>query len=386
MPGLIDNLVVYRPTRIGVLVVGLFTLVHLPVGQQVGRLRIDNHQILDIGDLVRRECPRPDPRLGQIAVQRPVALVNRGTPEAKSDLSAGRTVDGRKVHRLALVLHLGDELSVQVNTQRTPAPNAGHMIPLPGGTRRCGRRRLVVALADLEDIVVDLHVAETQADFAFETHDRRNVRIVVLEVLHIDPAFERNLRKSRQVALVVEPRHDVFVAGPDVDALAPSRSPQHKIKRARRCENRHTAIGMHNPKRQTIELSRIERLIHGNLYIIRDIGSGLDCRLILREVIQRLVKQYRRASGRDVVGFEQFGANLDGHAGIPVHNLRSGDRKPGFLSGRRDRYDLCLFPLGLRDVDRRLVFSSFLTSCKDQNRCQCGPYSFHFHSFCFLGN
>lgn len=66
---LIDNPIIENAikNRVSTRLFKHFAFVHLPIGQQAGRLRIDNHQILVVGDFIRRapatrHVPRPNNR------------------------------------------------------------------------------------------------------------------------------------------------------------------------------------------------------------------------------------------------------------------------------------------------------------------------------------
>ena len=85
------------------------------------------------------------------------------------------------------------------------------MIPLARIKRFRGRSRLIIAMADLKNVLGDLHVSEADTALALNTHNRTNIRIIVLESVHIDTGFKRYGFECSKIGVFLKRRHFINV-------------------------------------------------------------------------------------------------------------------------------------------------------------------------------
>ena len=277
------------------------------------------------------------------------------------------------INRLSLVLLLGNKFSVDVNTQHRARPYGSHMVPLVQSTRRTDSCRLIIAFADLEHVIADLHIAETHTNFTLKAHNRRYVRIALLKCINHNTAFKRHLLHRVEIQTLKwrflwKSRNKALVSRSDINRFALDRCPEYEKKLTRRFQNRHASVRRGDSDRQTIECSRFKFLVHDNFDTFRNIFSGSNHHLSFRK--RKVFECNGSPSVFVIIIRNQFGTRLKRYMRITIDNLCRWNRKFSLLSFLRNRNGLYLFALRFGNVNRRRVFNSVLTSANQRYTCE----------------
>ena len=313
----------------GTAVVGL-PGVHAPVSEQpVGR-GVDIVHV--VGDLGLREGACPYAALGDIAVQRTAAAI--GGSQVETARIVARQVDG-----LALRFHARGILPVDIDVPRRARPDCGDVVPLLLVERLVGSCGLVGVVTDLDAVGIDLHVAETYAADALDTHDGTDIRIAGLEAEHVYAGFERELRKGCQVGILLERSHLVDVARSQVDRLADHRGLQHDEERAARFEHAYSAGYGLDAHGDAIghALGELRDGRHREVDRRRGVVAGQDGRFGRTQGVAFLGRNLVVFAVLVVIGSQQFGPHFQLDPHVVLHNHRGGygDRGlgRGFVDG-----------------------------------------------------
>ena len=259
------------------------------------------------------------------------------------------------------------------------------MIPLLRVEGFVGRCRLVVAVAYLEYVRVDLHVAETHAADSFDAHDRADVGIRAGEALHVNACLERELRKRREIGVLLERGHFIDVPRTEVDRLADDRCLQHDVERARGFEYPHAARYGGDADRYAVghafgeSVDARHREFHGR----RRAEAGFDDGFRRADRIAVFGRNPVVLAVFPVEGVDQLRLHLDLHVYVLPGQLRGGDRERRFGRGLFDRHRLVGVALGVGHIDRRIYLRLFLTarSRKKGREQQRSDRIFQFHGF-----
>ena len=213
------------------------------------------------------------------------------------------------------------------------------MIPFLKAERLVGSRRLVGVVADLDAVGIDLHVAETHAANALDTHDGADVRIAGLEAEHVYAGFERELRKGCQVGILLERRHIVDVARTQVNRLADHGRFQHDEERAARFEHAYSAGYGLDAHGDAIghALGELRDGRHREVDRRRGVVAGQDGRFGRTQGVAFLGRNLVVFAVLVVLGSQQFGPHFQLDPHVVLHNHRGGygDRGlgRGFVDG-----------------------------------------------------